>query len=298
MANQKRISANKSKTKSPKRDINISGSISLMKKSLLSLWMNRKFWLVFLLIYFLVDLVFVRGISGNLNIGSLRNEFTSVFSGSGSKLNASLSVLLVLMGSNSSSTTGGSSATGFFIFIFGSLAIIWSLDKLNHSNKITVKDALYNGVSPVIPFLLVIFYIGVQLIPVTIGALLYSTVKNNGIAVGGLEQSAWLIIFLLSGFWSLYMTSSSLFAPFYVTLQNQSPVKAIKAASASLTGLRFKLMGRLLTMLLSLLLAIVVVMVVGILILGNIASWLFFLISIVILPIIIGYLYQLYLEIK
>ncbi len=298
MANKKRITANKDKKTVAKRQLEISSSFKIIKQSLLFLWKYRKFWSLFLLIYFLVDLIFVRGLSSGLNIASLKSEFSSVFSGSSSKVNAGLSVLLLLIGSNSSSSSGGSSSIGFFLFIFTALAIIWSFDKLMNSQKITVKEAIYKGIYPIIPFLLAIFYIALQLVPVTVGALIYSTVKNNGIAVGVVEQIIWLILFILSAFWSLYMISSSLFSPFYIALDHKNPVQAIKTASQSVKGLRLKIMGRLLVMIVSLVLSILVIMVLGILLLGNIANWLFFLISILIIPITISYIYHLYLEIK
>ena len=297
MPNKKRIQANKTKKTVPKRQLDISSSFKIIKQSQVFLWKYRKFWSIFLLIYLVVDLIFVKGLSSNLNVASLQNEFSKVFNGSSSKVSAGVSVFLVLLNSNSSSV-GGSSSIGFFLFIFASMAIIWSLDKFKNSNQVRVKDAIYKGIYPVIPFLLTIFYIAVQLLPITIGSLVYSTVKNNGIAVGAAEQFFWLIFFILTAVWSLYMISSSLFSPFFVVLDNKNPVEAIRTSARLVKGIRLKIMGRFLVMIAALVLAILIIMVIVILLVANTASWLFFIISVLIMPVIISYIYHLYLEIK
>src|SRR5690606_28518012 len=115
------------------------------------------------------------------------------------------------------------------LLLIASLAIIWALRKTHGDVKVRARDAFYQGMYPLIPFILVLLVIGLQLLPLLLGSSLYSLVTTNGIAVHAIEQTAWLLLFGGLSLLSLYMLSSSLFALYIVTLPNMTPMKALRS---------------------------------------------------------------------
>ncbi len=300
--NKKRIEANKTKkSKYPKRYIAIDSSFNLIKKSILFLWSNKKFWLMFLLVYVVFNIVFIRGLSSNINltnVSSLKTEFNQVFKGSNSGLNTSFSIFLILIGSTTSATSSATNVFNFFLIIFSSMAIIWSFNQFKKLKKIKVRDAFYKGVAPVIPFLLIVLYIALQLVPMTIAAYLYNLASNNSIIGNSIGRYIWFILLVSVIFWSFYMLSSSIFSVYYVIYNQSYPVDAIKRARRLVKGIRMKVLGRLIVMIILLILAMIIIIIPSILIFNNSSSWVFYLLTILMIPIIHSYLYHLFLELK
>ena len=119
----------------------------------------------------------MRGVNTNLNISNLRNQLDNVFNGSASQLRSGISVFVTLISSNSANASSSSGVIGFFLFVFIAMAIIWSLGKFGSKEKISVKDAFYKGISPIVQFILVLLYLILLLLPFTLGASVYSTIK-------------------------------------------------------------------------------------------------------------------------
>ncbi len=275
-------------------------SVTLItKKTVKILWVNKKFWLILLFWYLIFSLLFVKGFSTNLSIANLKYQFEHLFSGTYSHFNASLTVLLLLIGSTSSNNVNQSAgAFNFFLLIFVSLIIIWSLIQLDQGKVLRVKDAIYRGVYPIVPFLLIILVLALELLPATIGATIYSIIKANNIAVHAIEQVGWLLFFLVLLFWSVYMISSSIFALYIVVEQNLNPIAALKKAKQLVSKRRLLVLRKILFLPLIIVLFLVIIMIPSILLFNNFASWIFYLLTILIIPMIHSYLFSLYQELK
>lgn len=203
------------------------GIIALVKLALRPLKLNKKMFFGIILLQFVLNIVFVIGIESIFDFLSIKQELQESVAGLDSGYNQSFA----LFGYAISIGSGGSNAGfQFFITLIFSLAIIWSIRQVLANEIITLKQSLYEGIYPLIPFLLVLMVIGLQLIPLLIGNFLLTTVIANGLAVTFIEQLLWWILFILSALLSMYMVLSSLFALYIVTLPGMTPLKALRSA--------------------------------------------------------------------
>jgi hypothetical protein len=98
---------------------------------------------------------------------------------------------------------------------------------------------------PAIPFVLIIFVIGLQLLPALAGSFLLSTALENAIAVTALEKFLWVVVFALLLLLSLYMVCSSIFALYISTLPDMTPMKALRSARGLVLHRRLSIAMRL-----------------------------------------------------
>jgi hypothetical protein len=270
------------------------GVFSLAKSSWQILWHNRSSMSFIILIYGLVYLVLVLGISSPGNVPSLRHEFSGVFHGHLSSLFSGLSIYTYLVGSSTSSPSASGSTYQVFIMLIASLAIIWALRQYYLGAKVRARDSYYKGLYPFVPFLLVLLFIILELIPFLIGLFLYGTLINGGIAVTGLEQVLSLIPIIGLVFISFYLLASSLMALYIVTLPNMTPMKAIKSARGLVKGRRGSVLKKMVFLPVVLIIITGLIMLPFIYILPSIAAWVFYLLSLAGLVYIHSYLYALY----
>ena len=260
----------------------------------------KKIWKTFTviaLVYALLYIVFVRGISGGLNLSGIRSTLDHNTTGA-TTLSTGLSLFVYLIG-NSTSSQNSSVNAGIYqtiLLIIMSLAVIWTLRQAYKNSKLRVRDAFYRGMYPLIPFIMILIIIGLELIPLLIGGSLYSEVMTNGIAVGALEKSLWALQFIALAIVSLYMMTSTLFALYIVTLPDMTPLKAIRSARELVRGRRWEVMRKILFMPLFVILVALVIMIPVILLITAAASWIFLVLSLMCLVFIHSYLYGVYRE--
>jgi hypothetical protein len=264
-----------------------------------SLTIIRKYWKTFIivmLIYALLYVLFVRGVSGGLNLSSLRvsldhNKGTT-------SISTGISLFAYLVG-NSTSTQSSSVNAGVYqtiLLIIVSLALIWTLRQSYNNNKVRARDAFYKGMYPIIPFIIVLVVIGLELIPLLIGASVYSAVTSNGLSVGGFETTLWALGFAGLSLISLYLISSSIFGLYIVTLPDMTPLKALRSARQLVKRRRWLVMRKMLFMPLAIVVVALIIMVPVVLLITVAASWIFLVFSLVCLVFIHSYLYALYRE--
>jgi hypothetical protein len=268
----------------------------LTKTAYTTLWQHKKLFISITLIYGVLNLLLVQGLTGGTDVGSLKHALSQAYNGNFNSLASALGVFSVLVGSTGNSSNQAAGAYQLPLGIVTSLAVIWALRQVLADKKIRIRDAYYSGMYPLIPFVLVIIVIGVQLLPFIIGSSLYSLVAANGIAVGALERAGWLLVFLSGMAWSIYMVSSSLFAIYIVTLPDITPLQALRSASKLVKGKRWAIILRLAFLPLVLLVAAAVIMVPIIITLTFLAKWVFFLLTTFTLVAVHTYMYTLYRE--
>lgn len=260
------------------------------------LWQHKRLFAGITLVYGLLNLVLVQGLASSADVSSLKDGFNQVFTGHFGALASSLSTFAALVGSagNGSSPTAG--AYQLFLGITTSLAVIWALRQLFAGSRLRVRDTYYQGMSPLVPFILVLVVIGLQLIPLLLGGALYSTVITNGIAVHGAEKLGWALLYAVLALLSLYMVSSSLFALYIVTLPDMTPIKALRSARQLVRFRRWTVLRKILCLPIVLLVVAAVIMVPIIIWLTPLAQWVFFLLTMFALVAAHTYLYNLYRE--
>jgi hypothetical protein len=268
----------------------------LTQKTWRILWQHRKLFVGITLIYGVLSLILVQGIAGGTDVSSLKRALNQAFAGSFGSLASAFSIFAVLVGSTGNNSSQAAGSYQLSLSIITSLAVIWALRQTMSGKAVRIKDAYYRGMYPIVPFVLVIIIIGLQLLPFVIGSTLYNLVVANGIAVGAIERIGWLVAFLLTMAWSVYMISSSLFALYIVTLPDMPPLKALRSARDLVNGRRWPVILRLVFLPIVLLIVAAIIMVPIIIVLTFMAQWIFFLLSMFTLVAFHAYLYTLYRE--
>jgi hypothetical protein len=248
------------------------------------------------LIFGVLNLILVKGASGGYDISSLKDSLDGAFKGVGGKLTGSLVGFVYVVANSGGSSDQNSSIYRTILILVCSLAFVWALRQVLAGKKIKIRDGFYQGMYPLIPFSLVIGLIGIQLLPLAIGGGIYSTVATSGIAAHLWERLLWLVLFVGLAAWSLRMVTASLFALYIVTLPDMTPMRAYRSARELVSHRRLQVWRKLIFLPTMLLLVAVVIELPLILFVTPLAVWSFFILSMCTLPVVNGYLYNLYRE--
>lgn len=274
------------------------GSFKLFISSMKLLLRNKRLFGGIVLIYLLLTILLVKGFGVSSNIAQLKNTLLDVSQGNTAQLATGLSLFSVLLGNANSTSSDVAGAYQSMLVIIISLALIWALRQslAVKQVKISVRDAFYKGLYPLVPFILTFIVIGLQLIPLLVGNFLYTAVIGGGLAVTALEKGLWVILFGLLVILSLYMISSSIFALYIVTLSDVRPMQALRTARDLVRHRRLIIMRRVLFLPLALLVLAAMIIVPVIILSPVTAEWLFFVLSMMSLALSHSYLYHLYRE--
>lgn len=193
------------------------------------------------LVYLLINLFLASGLS----------TFSTALSGVEDKVNLAdeeqgklTTAFDSFAGLLSGSGTDSGSALQSVMLVIASLVIIWSLRQLLAGKRVGVKQAFYHSMAPFVPFVLIVFVIILQLLPITVGTaalgIILSSVFNNDALVTVIAS----ISFTALAAWSLYMLCSSVFALYIVTLPDMQPRQALRSAKNLVRFKRWQLMRR------------------------------------------------------
>lgn len=268
----------------------------LTKASAKTLWLHKGLFAGITLIFGLLNLLLVQGIAGASDAVGLKQTLDEVFTGNFGSLASGLGVFALLISSagNSSSETAG--AYQVFLTLIGSLAMIWALRQIAAGSRIRIRDTYYKGMYPLVPFVLVLFVIGLQLIPLLIGSTLYSLVMTNGIAIYFIEKLLWAVLFGVLALITLYLLSSSLLALYIVTLPDMTPLKALRSARDLVKKQRWTVLRKIFAFPIILLVAAAIIMLPVIVWVTPLAQWMFFVLTMTGLLAFHTYMYTLYRE--
>jgi hypothetical protein len=265
----------------------------LLGQSLRRLYRQKRLFLGILIVYALLYILFVKGITANFQLNTLRQELTTTFEGklNGFSTGVALYGLLLGTATNGASDTASTYQTVLVVII--SLALIWALRYGDYA-KARIRESFYKGMYPLVPFVAVGLVLLLQALPALIVSSLFSTIQNSGLAVGALQQLIAIIILALGLFWSLYMLSSSLFALYIVTLPDAYPRAALKAARKLVRFRRIAILRKVLFLPVILLLASAIILIPLIIFVAPAAEILFMIFTILVLSIVHSYFYTLY----
>ncbi|MHB1865298.1 MAG: hypothetical protein ACYCPS_04045 [Candidatus Saccharimonadales bacterium] len=267
--------------------------LTLSVSSWLIIWRHKKTFSYIILIYGIVYLILVLGLSPG-NASSLKAEFNSINHGHLSTIYSGLGVFTSLVGTTTSSSTSSGSAYQIFILIIASLSIIWSLRQIYLGAKIRARDSYYKGMYALTQYIIIFLVIILELLPMAIGIGLYSLLINGGIATTSIEKFLSVILAIALSLLSLYLMTSSIMALYIVTLPDMTPIQALRSAKGLVKGRRWSVLRKIIFLPLLLLVVIAAVMLPFILIIPVIAAWLLYIITLIALVYIHSYLYNLY----
>ena len=276
----------------------IAGSFRIFWRSLIIL---KRYWLVFVgigIVYAIFNLLLVHGLASNGQLTDIKSILQTTVKGSAGTFANGLALFAYLLGGSSSASSSNADAGLYqtLLLIITSLAFIWALRQSYNNVSVRVRDGFYKGMYPLIPFIVVLFVIGLQLLPIIIGGYIYSTVVSNGIAVGTFEHVLWIAFFAGLALLSLYMICSSVFALYIVTLPDMAPMQALRSARELVRYRRWIIARKILFLPVAVIVLAAIIMVPAIIFLTGIAEWIYFLLTIVGIAVINSYMYILYRE--
>jgi hypothetical protein len=242
------------------------------------------------LVYVILNVVFASGISGlNSSIAGIKANLAD-----GDRFRNALDGFGTLVGSAGAAGSQAASVLQSILIILTSLVIIWALRQLLAGNSVRVKQAYYQSMTPLIPFLLVLLVVFIQLLPVTLGAGAISTVLSTVFNSSGVVAVIFTVIFGALAAWSFYMISSSIFALYVVTLPDMQPRQALRSAKNLVRFRRWKLMRRVAFLPLFIIVAMGVVVVPLILFASFLVAPVFYVLGVLAILFVHTYLYTLY----
>jgi hypothetical protein len=286
--------------KPPRPAVALPSVWSLSRKSIDVLLHNKKLFGGILAIYGLLTTILVGGLASKNSISQLKTNLHHVVSGHITSIGSSVNAFIKLGANtnNSTSTNSGAGVYQFILILIVSLAIIWALRQVSQQRSVKIRFAYYRGMYPFVPFVVVLMLLGVELLPLALGALLYTTGINNGIVVGNIQKAGFLVAFALLTLLSLYMMSSSIIALYTVTEPDMTPRGAAKAAAHLVRQIRWVVIRKIMFLLAALLVITAIVMVPITLWVTPLAELAYFILSIVAIPIVHSYMFTLYEELK
>jgi hypothetical protein len=268
----------------------------LLKQSLKHLKQHWRLFGGITLVYAVLTLVLVRGLASSSEAPFIRDTIQDLFPGRTGQVAAGVTVFGFLIGSASTAPTEITSFYQAILMLITSLALIWALRQSYAKTKVSIRDAFYKGMYPLVPFLLVLLVVGLQLVPFAAGNSIFTIVLSTGIAATDIEKVIWGIFFFLLTLLSLYLIASSVFALYISTLPNMQPLMALRSARQLVLHRRWQVLRKLLFLPLVLLVLSAIIIIPVIFVSTLIAEWLFFVGTMAVLAIVHTYIYSLYRE--
>lgn len=217
----------------------LTSGIGLIRQ-VFNLWLkNKKIFSGIITIYLLLNIILASSLSTiSSNFSIMKDNF-----GSAHNLLDGLGSLLALTSSSGGSSSGTMQSVLLVIF---SLALIWALRQVTSKEEITIKQAFYSSTGQLIPFLLIIFVMILQLIPVTLVSLILAAVLPSIFVTGATATVLLLLIIVPLVSWSIYMLCSSFMALYIVTLPDMQPRQALRSAKKLVNFRRWSILRRVL----------------------------------------------------
>lgn len=237
-------------------------------------------------VYLLLTLLFVGGLASPFDVSSLRDEL-------GGSVGGSIITYVQL----TTTSTAADSAAGvyqLFFFLILSLALIWSFRHALAGKPFRIRDAFYEGMYPLIPFILVLFIIALQLLPLIAATTLYQIIVSSGIAATITEALFWGLLVLAVAIVSLYFLVRTIMAAYIVALPSMRPLKAYKHAKKLVHGQRWVIARKLIPLPIVLFLFVGVIVVPVILIAPALAQFVLLVLGALCIVLAHAYLYNMY----
>ncbi len=272
-----------------------SNSFRLLRLALSHLWLHKQLFAGIVGIYLVVNLLLVRGFAFTADLGTAKDAIAELTSGSVGQLVGSFAVLGILVDSASPAGEAANVYQTFLVILF-SLIMIWALRQTFANVTISLRDAMYKSTYPLIQFLIVLFVVGLQMLPFIAASFIYGATIGSGLASSLAEIIAWSFLSFLLILWSIYMVTSSLFALYIVTLPDMTPLRALRSAKGLVQFRRWTVMRKVLFIPFACIAIIGLVMIPVIYIVTPAAEVIFLILSASVIACVHSYVYVLYRE--
>lgn len=266
---------------------------TLVRAAWQQIWRNKRLFFGLTAIYLLLNIALVRGLANTIDINSLRDDL-AVAEVDGIALHAAL-LGTVVSSAGGAATEAGGLYQSFLLLVFA-LAFIWLLRQTSEPTKerLLIRQPLYEGMQPLIPFIMVMLVVSLQLLPMLAGLGLFGIVQANGLAVTAVEQGIWVVLVALLTLLTFYMLSSSLMALMIITLPGTRPLTALRMARKVVAYRRWPIMRKILLLSLVVVFIYLLILFAIIMVAPWLAEWVVSALSALSLPIVLASFYKLY----
>jgi hypothetical protein len=272
----------------------VPGSFRLFGRALAVLKRNWKVFLGIVVIYGLLNVVLVQGLSAGGNLTEIKDSLDELFTGNLAQLVTGATLFIQMLSTSGNTGNPAAGAYQLILVLTVSLALIWTLRQVYAGHKVRIRDGFYRGMTPLVPFVLVLCVIGLQLIPAFIGGFLYAQVTTGDIAVTAAEHVLWAAVFFILALISLYMVCSSLFALYIASLPDMAPLAALRSARNLVRHRRWTVMRKVIFLPFALIVLAGVIVIPLIIFATPFATWTFFVLSMAVIAVVHSYMYALY----
>lgn len=298
-----------------KRPLFLPGYIKFTQQVLAEIRKNKNTFILLIILLFVLNIIFIGLLDQEFisNLTEVLNETSGeLFSGGFGEIGKAglLLISTITSGGLNQNPNEGQQIIIIFTMLFAWLCIVFILrDSLAGKNNIKLRDALYRCGSPIISTGIVCAIMLIQLLPVMLAVIAYSSAVATQFLAGGVETMIFMVVALLLVSISVYWIIGSFLALIVSTLPGMYPMNAIRIAGNMVVGRRLRIIYRVLWCVLVSIVIWAIFMIPIILITGWLGSAFEILNSIPIVPIFMlivssfvtvfvsSYIYMLYREI-
>lgn len=269
-------------------------SWELLKQTARFIWNNKKIvfgiFLVHLAVYYLVVRAPIQP-----DVKQIQNTISSAVEGSDTQISGfenNFVTLGAVLGSTGATQQNGTLA----LVILGivALAYIWAIRMLHNGNKINIRDAFYQGMTPIISVSFVSFLVILELLPFAFASFVYTLARTSGIFVTGFEDLAFFTLTMLLGLLSFYWMTSGIIAIFMVALPGVYPLFALSSARKLVQFQRLQVFRRMISLPLILGFAYLALLLISIRFFPSKTFIFAEVVQLLFVPFVLTYLYKLY----
>lgn len=234
------------------RQIKITGYFRFIGEVWRFIWENKWLFTKFVLLYTLI-LSVVIGMSSQESYTTIREALSEA------DLQLWLQVpALFVQGLVNATSVGDATRQPIFIFtlVMGWLVLIFLIRHLYNGQRLKLRDGLYNAGAPIIPAGILAIVIIVQMLPMSLAMMVYSSLTNAGLINSGVRienMAAWCALTLVAVL-TIYWMITSVLCMVTITLPGIYPLRAYFETSKLVSGRRVKILMRVLVMFLPLML--------------------------------------------
>jgi len=232
------------------RSFELPGYFKFTKSVMISIWANKKVFLLLALVY-AIFMALITGMASQDIYSSLVDTMKSTSGDTitgfwGEIGKAGLLFVSTATGSLNGSLSDVEQVFSIILILMVWMSSIWLLRNILAGHKVKLRDSLYNSSSPIISTFIVLLLLMIQLVPLAIAIIGYGAASTTGLLKGGVEAMLFWFAAGSLALVSLYFITSTIFALIIVTLPGIYPFKAIEIAGDLVVGRRLRIILRLL----------------------------------------------------
>jgi hypothetical protein len=270
-----------------------SGAWRQLLSSLLMIKRHWRYFVIFLLLYGILNLLLAHNLASGVTTTKANLENLL-----GNSAWASVGTYTLLLTSSASGSSSSAAAYQYMLFVVGSLALIWALRQFSakEPKNVRVRESFYEGMAPLVPFILTLIVITIELTPLAVAGGLYAIVISNSVVTTAFEQILWLGISLVGAGVTLWLLARSVFALYIVTLPGSRPVGSLKDSFRVTKPYQWAIVRKLVLLVAAILLIGAGIMVPVIAFVPGLTAAILFIFSIALVPFVHAYCYGMYRE--